>query len=327
MGSDAQRLLEVVEYQQPRIVAELCDDGVQRRSPSQVGAHLSADRGEDHLRLCDRLQRDEHGAGTEAIAEALANGHREPGLADSAWPRQCHQPDVGAQEDADHLFDVPLAADERCRPCGHRARALARRPRTSCPGTVNGKPLTQHSREVVAQQLLQLIGGPEVAVGGLLSDPEHELFEAGLAIGRRHLGIQQARQIVRQLELLFQPRNLHARLDTPIALPVEAHEDVALRQVRPIEVARRVRSRALLEHHGVSPSAEMAAAAACRSSESSTSVELTNTRRRWSGVLMTGVSGHAGFTDCSGARGWRHAGSPRQFGAGPLKPLFGAWEA
>jgi len=38
----------------------------------------------------------------------------------------------------------------------------------------------------------------------------------------------------------------------------------------------------------VSPSAEIAAAAAHRSSTSSPNVELTNARRRWSGVLITG---------------------------------------
>jgi hypothetical protein len=250
---DVEGLLEVVEDQQPRTVADLFDRGLERRRGPHVGADRSADRGHGHLGLRDRLERNEDGSGTEAIAEALADRHREPGLAGSAGPGQRHQPDVRALDEADDRFDVTLAPDERCGPGRQGAASLACRPRAGHRGPAGCKPLAQHGREVVAQQPLQLIGRLELSVGGLLTDPVHEVLEAGLAMRRRHLRVQQPGQIVGQLELLLQPRDLHAGRDLPVALPVEAHEDVALRKVRPVEVARRVRSRALLEHHRGEP--------------------------------------------------------------------------
>src|SRR6185437_11222296 len=167
------------------------------------------------------------------------------------------------------------------------------------------------------EQPLKLIRGPEFTVRRLLPDPGHQLLETGLAIGRRHLGVQQARQILRELELLLQPRDLATGRNLPVALPVKADENVALRQVGPIEISRRVRRAPCSNITGVSPSAEIAAAAARRSSASSPSVELTNTRRRWSGVLISGVPDDPGFTDCSGPRGSRYTGPPRQFATMP----------
>jgi hypothetical protein len=75
-----------------------------------------------------------------------------------------------------------------------------------------------------------------------------------------------------------------------VALPVQPHEDIALREIGPVEVLWGCCRAPSSNSTGVSRSAEMARATARRSSASSPcspTVELTNTRRRWSGVWIT----------------------------------------
>jgi len=75
-----------------------------------------------------------------------------------------------------------------------------------------------------------------------------------------------------EFELVLEARDLAARSDPPIALPVDPDEDVALADVGGIEVARR--------------SASIAWRAAVRSCASSRRVEETKTRSRRSGVKI-----------------------------------------
>jgi len=69
------------------------------------------------------------------------------------------------------------------------------------------------------------------------------------------LGGRQMGHSPRQLELILQPRDLHARADPPVPLPVQPDEHVALRQVSPVQLARGVRPRPQLEHHRGQPHA------------------------------------------------------------------------
>jgi Enoyl-CoA hydratase/isomerase len=57
----------------------------------------------------------------------------------------------------------------------------------------------------------------------------------------------------RQVELLRQTRHLHARPDLPVALPVQADENVALRQVGAVQIPRRMRTGPQLEQHRRQP--------------------------------------------------------------------------
>ena len=50
-------------------------------------------------------------------------------------------------------------------------------------------------------------------------------------------------------ELVLQSRDVHARPDPAVPLPVQADEDVGLREVGPVQLARWVRSGAELEQH------------------------------------------------------------------------------
>jgi hypothetical protein len=97
---------------------------------------------------------------------------------------------------------------------------------------------------------------------------------------RRALEVQQHRLARRQPELILQPGELHPRRHPPVPLPVNPHKHLALRQVRPVHAARRVRPGAgLIEHrHQVQPGDRPRAAA--RSAASSPSVEEMNTRTR-----------------------------------------------
>ena len=76
--------------------------------------------------------------------------------------------------------------------------------------------------------------------------------------------------------------------ELPVPLPVQPDEHIALRQVRPVHLgAAGTAGPPASNITGVSRSAEIARETARRSSASSPSVELTNTRRRRSGVRMT----------------------------------------
>ncbi len=84
---------------------------------------------------------------------------------------------------------------------------------------------------------------------------------------------------------------MRARGGLPVPLPVQPDEHIALRQVL-WYTSRGGYGRAPSSNiTGVSRSAEIARATARRSSASSPSVELTNTRTRRSGVRMTASSG------------------------------------
>ena len=96
VGGDLDHLLQVVQDQQPRAVAERLGQRLQRRRPpGQVGARRPADGGQDQPRVGDRVQRHEHGARAEPVPQPLAHRHRQPGLADPARPGQRHQPHPG----------------------------------------------------------------------------------------------------------------------------------------------------------------------------------------------------------------------------------------
>jgi len=137
---------------------------------------------------------------------------------------------------------------------GHRRGGWRHRPRGNRLGA-GGEPLAQQCRQVLADQPAQLAGRAEVPVGirGLLLDTVQQVGQAGLALGRWRLDIQQPRQPLRQLEFLLQPRHRHAGVDAPVALPVQPDEDVALGQVGPVQRPRRVRPRPQLEQHRGEP--------------------------------------------------------------------------
>ena len=69
----------------------------------------------------------------------------------------------------------------------------------------------------------------------------------------RRLDVQQPRERMGESKLVLQTRDVHARPDPSVALPVQADEDVGLRQVGPIQLLRWVWTSAELEHHRREP--------------------------------------------------------------------------
>ena len=178
-------------------------------------------------------------SGTNATPEPKRSRSRSPTAVASRVPTrpgQRDQPRVGSPDQTGHLVDGLLPSDQRCRAHRHWTRAtpggrhLARhRHRDSRRRAGGGEPLAQQRRQVVAHQPVQLTGGAEVTVRvrRLLPDPVEQPGQARLAVGRRAFDVQQPRQPSRQLELLLQARNLHARADPPVALPVQPDEHIA----------------------------------------------------------------------------------------------------
>lgn len=87
----------------------------------------------------------------------------------------------------------------------------------------------------------------------MVADPAEQFVHARFPIRCWGLHVQQPRQVTRKQVLVLQTRHTLARRHPPIALPVDAHEDVALREIGPVQVARGVRPRAEFEHHGRKP--------------------------------------------------------------------------
>ena len=92
-GGGLDHLLQIVQDQQPRAVAErLGQDLHGRARPRQVGPGHPADGGRDQPGVGDRVQRHEYRARAEAIMQPLAHRHCQPGLADPARAGQRDQP-------------------------------------------------------------------------------------------------------------------------------------------------------------------------------------------------------------------------------------------
>ena len=200
------QVLQVVEYEQPLAVAEVVDQGLQRNvSARQLGPGGHSDPGHDELGLGYRRQRHEDGAGAEVLPQPLADRDREPRLPDPTRPGERDQTHVAAQDQAGHVVDGLVPADQRRGRRRQPASAiLGQRPDLRCRRTRGAcEALAQERRQVVADQPPELTGRPEPLVGGLLLHPGEQVRQARFAIGRRCLHVQQARHLLRQLELVL----------------------------------------------------------------------------------------------------------------------------
>ena len=112
--------------------------------------------------------------------------------------------------------------------------------------------LGQEERQVSRDALRQIRARLEVVIRGAVVAAEFvdETIEPVLALRRRLLDVQQPGPIAREPIFVLQPGDRLTGCDPPVALPVDADEHIALLQVRTVELARRMRAGAELEHHG-----------------------------------------------------------------------------
>ena len=89
---------------------------------------------------------------------------------------------------------------------------------------------------------------PSPAVRTALNTPQ-KLTQTRLALFSGSFHVKQPWHPSRQEVFIFQARDCLARSHPTVALPVDAEENVTLLKVGPVKAARRVRTRAKLEHH------------------------------------------------------------------------------
>ena len=223
------------------------------------------DRANDGAGLRDSGQLDERDLQVGPGSQDVANCHGQPCLPDPARTSQRHEVHLGLSEQADHIVDGFPSPDQRRDTRRHGSGAAGRSgPCRAWPGlrllriravcrrrTSRREPLAEEDSQVVPHQATQLRGRTEGAIGvrAFVLDPIEHGGKSGLTVRGRHLHVHQARQVPRQLELVLQARDRHARPDPPVALPVEADEHVALGDVGAVQVPRRMRSRPSAEQH------------------------------------------------------------------------------
>ena len=250
--------------------------------------------GQNQLGRVDRGERHEGRPLWEAVVQALAHGDGEPRLPTPPGPVRVTKRTPGDCSNSE-TSAISRPSDQRRR--GHRQRprgtavALERADALPPPPRVPDlERLTQEQGEVVPDQTPELPRGAErpVGVGPLGLELRDHRRQPRLPLGCRSLDVQEPRDGSREPNSSSRPRDLHVGPDPAVPLPVQADEDVRLRRRR--GTARGGCGRAPSSNStGVRPSAEMARATTARSSASSTSVELTKTRRRWSGVPISTV--------------------------------------
>ena len=96
----------------------------------------------------------------------------------------------------------------------------------------------------------ELLGVGERDVGRIVvvADPLEQRVEPLLPM-LAALQVDELRDLGREVPLVLETRHLLARRDPAVLLPVDADEDVALLEVGAVQLARRMRPRAELEHH------------------------------------------------------------------------------
>ena len=149
-------------------------------------------------------------------------------------------------------------------------------------------------------------GERRVRGGVVVADPRHEAVEPLIAFGGL-LHVDELRHLSRrQPVLVLEAGDLLTGRDPAVLLPVDADEHVALLEVGPVQLPRRVRPRPSSNITGASRSRSIAPRAARRSGSSSRRVELTKTREP-----LVGRPDHWRARTGRSRRGRRPARAPR----------------
>jgi hypothetical protein len=121
-------VFEVVEQEQQLVRLDVGGQRLlDRLARLFADAKRLRDRGDDELGVCQRRERDEVDAAGERLDELRRELQRESRFARAARPRQREQPNVGLAEEAQHLGELALSADERSRLHGQVGGAVLER--------------------------------------------------------------------------------------------------------------------------------------------------------------------------------------------------------
>ena len=189
----------------------------------------------------------------EEVLGGVRHLDREPALADASRPDEAHDAVLSAFEQLPHLCEIVLTTDRGRigggNPGDEGCRALA-------VGGIAGARLV----EALGQQGGEIAGHPVLQIGCRLEreirggvvalDARDQLLQPLFAVSAcldvNELGHLTRREIV----LVLEPGDLLAGRHPPVAFGIDADEHVALREIGAVQLARRVRPRAELEHHG-----------------------------------------------------------------------------
>ena len=246
-----QHVLEVVDDKEQRTVDEV---GLQRFDERLLRHVAQADgrrdRRRDKIRIAQRRQRNERGAGFEAGCNVGGRAQREAGLADPAESRERDEADLVAVHERAHVVELVTTTHERAR-VGRQREVGVRRGRRGR----REQRFAQQQRHVVGHQLFELVDGRERLVRHVAAraDAIEHGFEAFLAPRVGALDVDELRLRSREEVLVFEPRHVHARCDPAVPLPVDRDEHVALFEVRAVEAAGRMCAGAHLEQHRREP--------------------------------------------------------------------------
>ncbi len=247
-------LLEVVEHDQHAPTLQGVGDALlEARFAVVADAEEVGDRRQQEALLEHALQEDEEGAVGKEILGGVRDLDRETALSDPAGPDERHHPVLALLQQLAHLREVALTAD-RGRVRGGDAgdegwRRLPVRARGLRPGLVEA--LSEQRGQIAHDTVGELVGVVEGEVRGgvVAADARDQLRQPLLAMVGR-LDVYELRHGWRgEVVLVFQTADLLVGRDPSVAVAVDPDEDVALREVRPVELTWRVGARAQLEHH------------------------------------------------------------------------------
>jgi hypothetical protein len=265
VGRGVDELFEVIQDQQHATSRQQGCEAVQRRTRGALAcAKLLRDGGQDQRRIRDRRERDEGHAARKRALQRASDLDRQTRLTNAAGAGQGDEPHVAPAEQTTELAELQLAADERGgrdrhgrpeRGTGGRragdARGGGARAVTSAPHVLGGlnKALRQQEREVVLEQRLELAQRREIFVRSVVVGANHveQLLQAWFALRSRRLHVDQFWLAAGQAKLVFEAGELLVGCNPAVPLPVDPDEDVALGEVRAIQVARRMRTGPELE--------------------------------------------------------------------------------
>ena len=173
-------------------------------------------------------------------------------LADTARARQCQQFHVFALQQRTKLRELGFPSHERARVGGKREPRWARRLVRAVVRGAREEGFAHHECQVVGDETFEFIWVREALVRDLVTgaDAVEHLVQPRFARWCRSFDVDELRLRAAEQVFVLETGHVHAGSDPAVALPVDRHEDVTLIEIRAIQVARRVRSRAELEEDG-----------------------------------------------------------------------------